>query len=166
MNTNKENARTQTRNGSQNHIAIRTMHTEDYPNVYRLWKTIKGFGIRSMDDSQEGVERFIRRSPSTSVVAEAGGEVVGAILCGHDGRRGCFYHVCVREDFRKQGIGKAMAVHAMRALQQEHINKVCLIAFKKNEVGNSFWKSVGWTFREDLNYYDFALNDENITTFQ
>ena len=65
-----------------------------------------------------------------------------------------------------QGIGKAMAVHAMRALQQEHINKVCLIAFKKNEVGNSFWKSVGWTFREDLNYYDFALNDENITTFQ
>ena len=81
------------------HITIRTMVAQDYPDVYRLWKTIKGFGIRSVDDSQEGVERFIRRNPSTSVVAEAGGEVVGAILCGHDGRRGCFYHVCVREDY-------------------------------------------------------------------
>lgn len=145
---------------------IRPMVEEDYDQVYGLWKTIKGFGIRSMDDSREGVARFIRRNPSTSMVALAGGQVVGAILCGHDGRRGCFYHVCVREGYRKQGIGKNMAVQAMKALQKEQINKVCLIAFKKNEVGNSFWKSVGWTFREDLNYYDFVLNDENITTFQ
>ena len=147
-------------------ITIRPMQQSDYHNVYKLWKTIKGFGIRSMDDSEEGVARFLRRNPSTSMVAEAEGQVVGAILCGHDGRRGCFYHVCVREDYRKQGIGKNMAVMAMKALQEEGINKVCLIAFKKNEVGNSFWKSVGWTFREDLNYYDFVLNDENITTFQ
>lgn len=145
---------------------VRVMAEEDYDQLYRLWKTIKGFGIRSMDDSKEGVSRFLHRNPTTSIVAEAGGEIVGAILCGHDGRRGCFYHVCVREDYRKQGIGKAMAVSAMRALQKEQINKVCLIAFKKNEVGNSFWKSVGWTFREDLNYYDFVLNDDNITTFQ
>ncbi len=145
---------------------VRVMAEEDYDQLYRLWKTIKGFGIRSMDDSREGVSRFLHRNPTTSIVAEAGGEIVGAILCGHDGRRGCFYHVCVREDYRKQGIGKEMAVSAMRALQKEQINKVCLIAFKKNEVGNSFWKSVGWTFREDLNYYDFVLNDDNITTFQ
>lgn len=147
-------------------IKIRPMREEDYLQVYGLWKTIKGFGIRSVDDSREGVERFIRRNPSTSMIAELQGEIVGAILCGHDGRRGCFYHVCVREDCRQRGIGKNMAVCAMKALQEEHINKVCLIAFKKNEVGNSFWKSVGWTFREDLNYYDFVLNDENITIFQ
>lgn len=150
----------------ENEINIRPMAEEDYEKVYGLWRTIKGFGIRSMDDSKEGVTRFIRRNPSTSMVAETKGQIVGAILCGHDGRRGCFYHVCVREDYRKRGIGKNMAVKAMRALQEEQINKVCLIAFKKNEIGNSFWKSVGWTFREDLNYYDFVLNDENITIFQ
>ena len=150
----------------ENEINIRPMAEEDYEKVYGLWRTIKGFGIRSMDDSKEGVTRFISRNPSTSMVAETKGQIVGAILCGHDGRRGCFYHVCVREDYRKRGIGKNMAVKAMRALQEEQINKVCLIAFKKNEIGNSFWKSVGWTFREDLNYYDFVLNDENITIFQ
>lgn len=144
---------------------IRRMKIEDYPKVYDLWMGIKGFGIRSIDDSKEGVERFLKRNPTTSVVAEAEGEIVGTILCGHDGRRGCFYHVCVREDFRKHGIGKAMAVAAMKALQAEQINKVCLIAFTANEVGNQFWKRVGWTFRQDLNYYDFVLNEENITQF-
>ena len=58
-----------------------------------------------------------------------------------------------------------MAVFAMKALQREEINKVSLIAFKNNEVGNCFWRSVGWTYREDLNYYEFTLNDANITNF-
>ncbi len=146
-------------------IQIREMQIEDYENVRALWMTIRGFGIRSIDDSREGVERFLRRNPSTSVAALDKSRIVGAILCGHDGRRGCFYHVCVHEDYRKQGIGKAMAVFAMKALQKEQINKVSLIAFKENVVGNYFWKSVGWTFREDLNYYDFTLNDANITEF-
>lgn len=146
-------------------VTIRPMTGNDYANVYKLWMTIKGFGIRSIDDSEEGVGRFLKRNPKTSMVALDGERVVGAILCGHDGRRGCFYHVCVHADYRKQGIGKAMAVACMRALQEEQINKVCLIAFKSNEVGNRFWKSVGWTFREDLNYYDFTLNDANITEF-
>ena len=144
---------------------LRVMQIEDYENVYKLWMTIDGFGIRSIDDSKAGVERFLKRNPTTSVVAEVDGRIVGAILCGHDGRRGCFYHVCVHQDYRKHGIGKAMAVFCMKALKEEEINKVSLIAFQKNEGGNQFWRKVGWTFREDLNYYDFTLNEENITNF-
>ena len=144
---------------------VRAMQMEDYPRIYTLWTGIEGFGIRSIDDSKEGVERFLKRNPETSIVAEAEGEIIGTILCGHDGRRGCFYHVCVKQGFRKQGIGKAMAVAAMKALQAQQINKVCLIAFLDNQVGNQFWKSVGWTFRNDLNYYDFTLNEANITAF-
>ena len=146
-------------------FTLRVMQIEDYENIYKLWMTIDGFGIRSIDDSFDGVARFIKRNPTTSVVAEVDGHIVGAILCGHDGRRGCLYHVCVHRDYRKRGIGKAMVVFCMRALQEENINKVSLIAFKSNVVGNAFWKSAGWTFREDLNYYDFTLNEENITKF-
>lgn len=144
---------------------LRVMQIEDYENVYKLWMTIDGFGIRTIDDSKEGVARFLKRNPDTSVVAETDGKIVGAILCGHDGRRGCLYHVCVHKDYRKHGIGKAMVVFCMKALQAEEINKVSLIAFQSNEVGNKFWRRVGWTFREDLNYYDFTLNEENITRF-
>lgn len=141
------------------------MTVEDYENVSSLWMTIKGFGIRSIDDSKEGVERFIKRNPTTSVVAEEDGKIVGAILCGHDGRRGTLYHVCVHENYRRRGVGKAMVVFCMEALKKEHINKVSLIAFKSNQIGNSFWHHESWDFREDLNYYDFVLNEENITKF-
>lgn len=144
---------------------IRTMTIDDYQDVHDLWMTIKGFGIRSVDDSKEGVEKFLKRNPTTSVVAVEDGRIVGSILCGHDGRRGCFYHVCVADQYRRRGIGKAMAVHAMNALKAEHINKVSLIAFAKNDIGNAFWNSIGWTKREDLNYYDFTLNEANITAF-
>lgn len=146
-------------------IQIRAMTAEDYHSVYALWHTIQGFGIRSVDDSKAGVERFLIRNPGISVVAEKDGEIVGSILCGHDGRRGCLYHVCVREDCRKHGIGKSMVVHCMDALKAEQINKVSLIAFTANDVGNAFWKTMGWTKRDDLNDYDFVLNEENITAF-
>ena len=76
---------------------IRVMTIEDFDQVHALWMSIKGFGIRSVDDSKEGIERFLKRNPTTSVVAEEDGKIVGAILCGHDGRRGCLYHVCVDE---------------------------------------------------------------------
>lgn len=144
---------------------IRTMTIADYDEVYALWTKIRGFGIRSVDDSYEGVEQFLKRNPQTSVVAVTDGKIVGSILCGHDGRRGCFYHVCVDEDYRRQGFGQQMVVAAMEALRAENVNKVSLIAFTENDIGNAFWNTIGWEKREDLNYYDFTLNEENITAF-
>ena len=146
-------------------INIRVMAPEDNDKVYQLWLSITGFGIRSVDDSREGVARFLKRNPTTSVVAEQNGRIVGSIMCGHDGRTGCFYHVCVARDYRKHGVGYRMVRFAVRALIEEGVSKVTLIAFKENQVGNVFWKSLGWTQREDVNYYDLILNEENITNF-
>lgn len=137
----------------------------DYDKVYALWKSIKGFGIRSVDDSREGIEAFLKRNPTTSVVAIENNEVVGSILCGYDGRYGYMYHVCVKEELRRKGIGKQMVVFCMRALKAMNINKIALIAFISNDAGNAFWHQMGWKHREDLNYYDFTLNEANIIAF-
>lgn len=144
-------------------VHIRVMSAADYEQVYELWMGIRGFAIRSVDDSKENVIRFIRRNPKTSVVAVLNGQIVGSILCGHDGRRGCFYHVCVAPDYRQQGIGERMAKAALKALKDEGISKVNLLAFKRNEAGNAFWHSLGWQMRTDINYYETILNEENIT---
>ncbi|MCR5671377.1 MAG: GNAT family N-acetyltransferase [Butyrivibrio sp.] len=144
---------------------VRVMTIEDYDAVYSLWMSIHGFGIRSIDDSKEGVEMFLKRNPTTSAVYEEDGKIVGAILCGHDGRRACLYHVCVSEKYRMHGIGKKMVEFCCERLKEEHINKVGLNAFVTNEVGNKFWQKMGWNLRSDLNYYDLALNDENLTVF-
>lgn len=144
---------------------IRVMEIEDYDMICNLWMKIKGFAIRSIDDSREGIASFLKRNPNTSVVAIEDNKVVGTILCGHDGRRGCMYHVCVDPTYRRRGIGKSMVVMAMNALEKESISKISLIAFSENDIGNAFWNQIGWTQREDLNYYDFILNKKNITKF-
>lgn len=144
---------------------VRVMTMEDYDDVYALWMSIKGFGMRSIDDSREGIERFISRNPNTSAVAVEDGKIVGAVLCGHDGRRACLYHVCVSEEYRMHGIGKQMVHFCCEQLQKEKINKVCLNAFITNVIGNKFWQKMGWTLRSDMNYYDFALNENNRTEF-
>lgn len=144
---------------------IRTMELADYEEVYELWTTIHGFAMRSIDDSKEGVAAFLKRNQGLSVVAVHEGKIVGSILVGHDGRHGSFYHVCVHEDYRKHGIGKAMVTEAMHRLNNEGINKIQLVAFSGNQVGNQFWHAEGWREREDYNTYDFVLNEENIIKF-
>ncbi len=144
---------------------IRTMEEKDYECVYKLWESIHGFAMRSLDDSKEGILKFIKRNPNTSVVAVTDGKIVGSILAGHDGRHGSFYHVCVKEEYRNHGIGKSMVTAAMIRLKNEGINKIQLVAFAGNEIGNHFWHAEGWNEREDYNTYDFVLNDENIIKF-
>jgi ribosomal protein S18 acetylase RimI-like enzyme len=146
-------------------MQIRQMEISDYDKVCELWHSIKGFAMRSIDDSYDGIDRFIKRNPGLSTVAMEDDMLVGAILCGHDGRRATLYHVCVKEGYRKRGIGKAMVVRCMEQLEKEGINKVALIAFTTNDVGNAFWKEIGWTERKDLNYYDFTINPGNIVRF-
>ena len=127
--------------------------------------TIRGFGIRALDDSREDIQRFIRRNPTTSVVARMDGRIVGSILCGSDGRQGALYHVCVARDYRRRGIGTHMVGYCMHQLRLMGINKVSLIAFTSNDAGNAFWKQIGWTRKSDVNYYEFVLNEQNITRF-
>lgn len=144
---------------------IRIMQPEDYAQVYDLWLRIKGLGIRSIDDSKENIMRFLHRNSNTCFLAEVEHKVVGTLLCGHDGRRGCFYHVCVDEQYRQHGLATQMAERALEALQEEGINKVNLMAFVTNEIGNRFWQERGWQVRKDVNLYEYNLNLENVTTF-
>ena len=137
-------------------LNYRVMTIDDYEAVYDLW--IKcGNGLNNKDDSREGIEKYLNRNPNTSYVAVLDGNIVGCILCGHDGRRGIIQHACVSSDCRRMGIGKKLVYLAIDALEKEGINKVLLVAFKKNESGNAFWESQGFTLREDLNYRNKAL---------
>ena len=146
-------------------IQIRPMTMDDYEEVFEMWQSISGFGIRSWDDSKEGIEKFIARNPGLSVVAIHDGRIIGGILCGHDGRRGCLYHVCVRQEYRMLGIGQDMVECCKAALRREGINKINLIAFKSNAIGNKFWQKLNWKHRDDCNYYEENLNPDNVTNF-
>lgn len=142
-------------------MEIRLMSIRDYDNAYELWTNTDGMGIRSLDDSFEGIEKFLKRNPTTNFIAQVENKLVGVILCGHDGRRGYIYHTAVKNDYRGKGIGRALVDAVLNALKEEKINKVALVAFVSNGLGNNFWQSIGFDKRDDLVYRNFSINEKN-----
>jgi ribosomal protein S18 acetylase RimI-like enzyme len=131
---------------------IRKMNIKDYDNVYTLWLNTPGMGLNTVDDSREGIAKYLARNPSTCFVWEENGELIGAILSGHDGRRGYICHTAVAKARQKQGIGKSLLSAAMDALEREGISKVTLFVFANNEEGNVFWERHGFNTRTDVLY--------------
>jgi ribosomal protein S18 acetylase RimI-like enzyme len=140
---------------------IRLMKKQDYEKVYALWAGTAGMGMRSLDDSEQGIGKFLDRNPRTCFVAELEGSVAGVILSGHDGRRAHIYHTAVAEKYRNRGIGAALVKAVEKAMAEEGINKIALVAFKANKTGNDFWEGRGYTERSDLSYRNRSLNPDN-----
>lgn len=139
---------------------IRKMMICDYDAVYALWMSCAGMGLNNLDDSKDGIDKFLKRNPDTCFVAEIENKVIGVIIVGNDGRRGYIYHTAVNPQYRKQGIGHRLVDTAIQALKQHcGINKVALVVFAHNETGNAFWEKQGFTVREDLVYRNKSLNE-------
>lgn len=138
---------------------VRSMTIQDYDKVYALWMSCTGMGLNNLDDSREGIGRFLTRNPDTCFVAENGEEIVGAILVGNDGRRGYIYHTAVSPQNRGQGTARRLVDAAMQALKESGINKAALVAFDRNKGGNAFWEKLGFTVRDDLVYRNKAITE-------
>ena len=142
---------------------LRLMAPKDYPALFALWNSVPGFnrGLRSLDDSEAGIQKFLKRNPTTCFVAEIAGAIIGGILAGHDGRRGYIYHAVVLPEHQGKGIGKQLVNAACEALIAEGINRAAMLVFAGNQQGNAFWESQGWQTRPDLVYRNKNLNEEN-----
>jgi len=134
------------------------MTGDDYDAVYELWAATEGLGLNARDDSRDGIAKYLRRNPSTSFVAVAGGMLAGAVMAGHDGRRGFIYHTAVGKKFRRMGIGTALTEAVLKALEAEGIGKAALVVFASNLPGKEFWESNGFAARPDLTYRNRCID--------
>lgn len=138
-------------------ISVRNMSRKDYDGVYELWSSCAGVGLHEIDDSESGIAKFLSRNPETCFVALQDGKVIGAILAGHDGRRGYIYHLAVAEQHRGKGIGRELVSCVAQGLEHLGIQKAALVVFANNQDGNQFWEKVGFMSREDLTYRNSIL---------
>lgn len=143
-------------------MEIRLFTINDYQAVFDIWTSTAGMGLRSQDDSYDGIEKFIHRNPNTNFVALEDNKIVGVIMVGNDGRRGYIYHLAVLKEYRNRGIARRLVAACLEALKNEGINKVALVAFSNNELGNHFWQNLGFIKRDDLVYRNLSINEENI----
>lgn len=139
---------------------IKVMTEDDYEAVIELWKNTPNMGLRGLDDSKEGISRFLKRNPDTSFAAYDNGRLTGAILCGHDGRRGYIYHTAVSPEYRGQGIASKLVESAVDALRKEGITRVCLNIMETNDTGKDFWMGKGWERKDFLGFYSKAITDK------
>jgi ribosomal protein S18 acetylase RimI-like enzyme len=129
---------------------IRQMSIRDYDAVVSLWSGIPGIGLDEASDSRAGIARYLKRNPGLSFAACERERIVGAILSGHDGRRGSLHHLAVAPSHRKTGIGKALVARCLRGLGEQGIPKCNIFVFRSNAKGLAFWKHNGWNLRRDL----------------
>lgn len=146
---------------------IKRMTMDDYEKLFEMWKNTPNMGLRSLDDSKEGISLFLKRNPTTNFVAYDDNKLIGAILSGHDGRRGYIYHTVVLPEYRRQGIATNLVDMAVKALQEEGITRVCLNVMETNEQGKKFWIDRGWEKKDFLGFYSKAITDkENLPLFK
>ncbi len=78
------------------------MRIGDYPQIYALWRETEGFSLEE-SDSKEGIGIYLRRNRGFCFVACDGDQIIGTILCGHEGRRGILLHLSVARNYRHGG---------------------------------------------------------------
>jgi putative acetyltransferase len=121
----------------------------DYPEVIALWQTSEGVGL-SGADTLAAISTYLARNPGHSFVARHQAELVGAVLCGHDGRRGYMHHLAVQPAYRRQGIGQALVEHCLARLKAAGIDKCHIFVYSANQAGQAFWNKTGWVLRTNL----------------
>lgn len=143
-------------------MKIRKIKKGDWKKILELWQNIPGMGLNNIDDSKDGIIRFLKRNPKTCFIAEENGTAAGTIIAGHDGRRGYIYHTAVLPEFRRRGIATELLARSVDALKKQGIAKVALVVFSDNEAGNAFWEKQGFTKRSDLVYRNKVITEKEM----
>jgi N-acetylglutamate synthase len=141
-------------------IIVRAFHVEDYDAILALWRRAEGVGLNE-SDTRPAIARYLRRNPRFSFVAEKDGRIVGAVLCGHDGRRGYLHHLAVAKRYRQRGIGRQLVSFCLAKLRKAGIPKCNIFIFTHNAAGMQFWAHTGWKLRTELQVMQIRLDDRH-----
>ena len=139
-------------------IEIRAFAAADTPQALTLWRSCEGIGLSSADEPQR-IAGYLTRNPGMSFTARDGDTLIGAVLCGHDGRRGYLHHLAIEQAYRGQGIGRALVDCCHAALRAQGIDKVHIFVYRENEAALSFWKGANYVPRDTLALLSASLTD-------
>ena len=129
---------------SEARLTIRELLAADLDAVLEVWSKTEGLGLNE-SDTHEALEAFLRRSPGLSAIAaSADGRLIGAVLCGHDGRRGTIHHLAVSRPYRRRVVAKRLLEHCLSRLGQAQIPRCNVFLYDDNEEGGMFWVHNGW----------------------
>jgi ribosomal protein S18 acetylase RimI-like enzyme len=132
------------------------MTSADLPEVLAFWATMEGVGLNE-SDTPARLARYLLRNEELSIIARDAGRLVGAVLCGHDGRRGYLHHLAVAPSYRRKRIGTSLIQRCLASLTAIGIQKCNIFVYADNDDGAEFWRKTGWLDRSDLKVMQHPL---------
>ena len=133
-------------------VQIRAFTVDDYDRAIELWNSEENVGL-GPSDTRCSIALFLKRNPGLSKVMAIDGIVVATLLCGHDGRRGYLYHLCVDKRHRRKSVGRRLVDACLSELKRAGIQKCHLFVFDRNQPGKSFWAATAWSQRTDIEVF-------------
>jgi ribosomal protein S18 acetylase RimI-like enzyme len=124
-------------------ITTRSFRISDYEAAVELWTRVPGVEI-SEGDAREDISLYLKRNPDLSRVAEDRGRLIGAALCGEDGRRGYIYHLAIDPDYQQQGLARRLVSECLERLAAKGLQRALIIVADDNPRGRAFWERCGW----------------------
>lgn len=138
-------------------VLVVPFQQQHYPSARALWERTPGVGLSDADEP-EAIARFLQRNPGLSFVAIVEPEIVGTVLCGHDGRRGLIHHLVVAPEHRRKGVGRELLNVGLSGLRRHGIQKCHLLVFGNNEGGLTFWRAAGAAERTELRLFSVSTS--------
>lgn len=137
-------------NGLAAGFTLTPFSASDYDDAFALWQATEGMGLGE-SDTREAISLFLERNPGlSSVIRAADRRLVGAVLCGHDGRRGYLHHLAVAKAERGRGFGRVLVETSLANLRAQGIARTSIFLYASNTAGRAFWQHAGWRLRDDI----------------
>ena len=130
-------------------MRLEAIQPADYDAVEKLWRESDGVGLRA-DETRHWLARYLERNPGMSWLARDGSDVIGAVLGGHDGRRGYLYHLAIAASHRRRGIARALVAASLEVMAKHGIVRATVFVYDDNAAALDFWRTSGWHDRVDL----------------
>ena len=123
--------------------AIRPAELDDVGPVMRLWEE-HGSGLTRISDDRAELERMVGSRRGSLIVAESGGELVGAVIAAFDGHRGHVHRLAVASPHRGRGVGGRLVDAAHQHLRESGARRVDVIAGADAAAADALWRSAGY----------------------
>ena len=134
-------------------VTVRPARPDDYDAICELWQAA-GLSVRPRGrDARPEYLKQLHTFPTTYLVAECRGRIVGVVFGTHDVRKGWINRLAVHPEFRRRGIAKLLVARCEAALAEQGIGIVSALVEEGNEPSARFFRQCGYATDVPVYYF-------------
>ncbi len=141
-------------------VLIRELREEDYDALVALWR-VAGLPFKPQGrDTREAIARQLQKPTAAYLVAEIGGEVVGAVLGTHDGRKGWINRLAIAPEHRRRSLAARLVAETERRFAAQGVEIFACLVEDWNQDSLAVFEKLGYKPFRRITYFTKRLREE------